>query len=435
VSAGLPTVTGRFETYHVADEPLAMPPIGRAKLFEVSGRPDLLYKRFGRPRQGQEEIARLESLAFAGRRRFKEGDPPNKTHYIAWPRDFVATEEGLIEGVVIPRAEPRFFLPRQTMFLTPRSFSYLKRSEPEVPARARLTLVRQLAQAFAFLHERELVHGDISNNNVLWCPPPRPSVLLIDCDGLRDLAFPGGGGTPDWLDPREVNGEITQPDMQTDWYALALAIWRKSTLLRGTPIDKNGSFLLPPGYPLRLGELMRRVFEDDRDAAARPTPAEWVDALGIVLGRSAQCRELDAIAYPQGSESFRSPPEERTPSSTPAPSPTPLTPLPGSARAPQKPAPARPRVRPRRRFSRLLGLPAAVIILAVAIILGGSWIHGPHRPSAQTRPSTPWRSAPAPSWDPESMHPVRPAARYMPVPVTRARWSPTAAPSAWCESP
>jgi hypothetical protein len=380
------TVSGRFESYEVGVEPLPIP-IGRAKLFEVLGRPHLLYKEYGKPRRAKREADRLESLTGEGRKLFEEGDPPGSTHYIAWPRDFVLRGKTIVEGVIVPRAEERFFLPRQGTRLITRSLDHMRAGREVTSARSRLTVLRQLAEAFEFLRERNLVHGDISHNNVLWCPRPRPTALLIDCDGLRDPAQKGGRGTKYWRDPREEAGEIDSPDIYSDWFVLALAIWRKSALHNGAPARENGAIVLPPEFPLRLGELLRRALEDDRDVEARPTPGEWAKALGAVIRSRVQCRELDILAglkatppqsvEPQGRDAEANDPHDVYPLPV-------LGPLSTERPAARPESPRLSPARTGRRLRALRVLTAATLVAVVGLLTVG-WLTGSGLPTPEQR--------------------------------------------------
>ncbi|HST68073.1 MAG TPA: hypothetical protein VLI94_00255 [Solirubrobacterales bacterium] len=378
------TVVGRFESYEVGVAPLPIP-IGRAKLFEVAGRPHLLYKEYGKERRGKREVDRLESLAEDGRKLFKEGASPGDTHHIAWPRDFVLRGKTIVEGVVVPRAEERFFLSRQGASLITRSLDHMRAGREVMPAQGRLTVMRQLAEAFDFLHERNLVHGDISHNNVLWCPPPQPLALLIDCDGLRDPAQKGGRGTKYWRDPREEAEEIDSPDMYSDWFVLALAIWRKATLHNGAPAREGEGIVLPPEFPLRLGELLRRALDDDRDVEARPTPGEWAKALAAVGRSRSQCRELDVLAGLKAADS-PAPATPRPSSGRAVPSDSSSLPLPllvspeGEVSLPKTPPP----VAASRRFRILRPLSAAAV-LALAGLLTVGWLSGTGQPGPEER--------------------------------------------------
>jgi hypothetical protein len=361
----------------VGAEPLPIP-IGRAKLFDVLGRPHLLYKEFAKPPRGEPEVERLESLVDDGRRCFKEGDSADGMRHIAWPRDFVLAGKTIVEGVLVPRAEERFFLPQEGTSLITRSLDHMRPGRQVMPARDRLTVMRQLAAAFDFLRERGLVHGDISQNNVLWCPPPRPAALLIDCDGLRDPTYRGGRGTKYWRDPREELGEIDSPDMYSDWFVLALAIWRTAALHSRAPAREDGAIRLPQEFPLRLGELLRRALEDDRDVDARPTPDEWADALRAVSRSRRQCRELDVLAGLTVAKPQEPPPVEPADSDRGGTDPHAAfqSPMPQSS-LPRRPPPG-PKVPPPRRgrYLKALRALAAAMLLAAAGLLTVAWFAG-----------------------------------------------------------
>lgn len=399
MSDGNRAVEGRFDRYELGTKLPFL--VGRAELFELVDRPRLLYKAFGRPRRGKGEMERLQTLAEEGQALFGEEDRPADTHYIAWPRDFVPDGKSAARGVVIPRAEDRYLAPGQHSKLISRGLDFMRKPREVVSAQVRLTLMRQLAEAFEYLDERNLVHGDISQNNVLWCPPPDPTVLLIDCDGLREPGEPGEGdeggahGTRGWQDPREERGEINRPDMYSDWYALALAIWRTAAVEKFRPRRVDDEIVLPEQFPLRLGELLRCALEDDRDFESRPRPGEWAAALRAVSESPHQCAELDASiglaakAAPPAAKRRARPVADRKPAPTPAPAPVPTaTPPPKTpSRRSERPKPSRksPRKRRRRPRPRSLVLLAVAVVPAFVALLAIGLLSGGHEATAQTR--------------------------------------------------
>ncbi len=152
-----------------------------------------------------------------------------------------------------------------------------------------------------------VVHGDLSAKNVLWSLRPAPAVYVLDCDGAL-VGGPGAGATgtgsdaggpppvrattPNWEDPSLVPGR--QPGTGADRYVLGLAFLR---LVGAAHFPLQGRQRAHPQVNVDL-ELPRawRKFADmpglwelcERslslvNAAARPAPAEWAEALEDLL--------------------------------------------------------------------------------------------------------------------------------------------------------
>jgi hypothetical protein len=204
----------------------------------------------------------------------------------------------------------------------------------------RLRLMRQLAGVMALLHHVDLVHGDVAAQNILWTLSPRPSIFLIDCDGMHSDGVEGNGGSTDgWADPRKEEEVIASQDMRSDWFALALAIWRVTT----------------PRIPPPFRSLLVRTFEDVMGATRRPAPSEWVEALDEVLGSKQGQRSLQRLV----------PPQRTAPAGPRTRKPSPSRPAPPAASAPPK--------APRRRRSLLRTL-AVVAVFACVAVVGASFL-------------------------------------------------------------
>ena len=159
-----------------------------------------------------------------------------------------------------------------------------------VAARGRLepaevtTLLIPLGRALAHLHERGLVHGDLSPGNVLFAADGRP--LLADLGVARVLGLRSGGewGTPGFADPAHPG-----PDPAGDVRALGALGWFALTGSPPAPGDGDqrvggsagsrdagvaGPAGAGPGVSPRLLQLLRSCLAQDH--SARPTAAEVV---------------------------------------------------------------------------------------------------------------------------------------------------------------
>ena len=321
MSVATAPIKGRFASYRLDGEPLKVP--GSARIYRIVGRKDVLYKEFHEPLRGAREIARIEELVTVGAE-FGKADLASSRGRIAWPRDAVI-KEGKVLGVVTSYAGDEFYnepIGRRPM---PRYLSYLRTREEGVPLEVRLRLMRQLAGVLALLEHVDLVHGDLAAQNVLWKPDPHASVFLIDCDGMHSDSVPGSDGSTDgWTDPRKKEKLISSQDMRSDWFALALAIWRVTTLSSKTPEHGPDGVTLPPEIPRPFRSLLVRTFEDVMDPAPRPAPGEWVEALDEVLGSKQVRRRLERLTPPPPPPPPRprvrkpSPPPRRPPAPPPS---------------------------------------------------------------------------------------------------------------------
>ena len=348
---------GRYGSYWLRRGPLEFP-AGRARIYEIDGHPDLYYKEFGEPRRGATELRRLGELVDTGHELAAARTSPSMER-IAWPRDLIEKNQAAV-GVVIPYAGDRFYRESRGEMRMPRALGYLRRPEDGVPVELRLTLMRQLAGVLALLEHANLVHGDISAQNVLWCPPPRPSIMLIDCDGMHDASIEGAPETTEgWADPRQEHGAIAAHDMCSDWFALALAIWRVAMQSRGAP-EVDGGRVKTGQLPRQLAALVERAFADPLDPGPRPCPQEWINALNSVLASQSARRRIERSA------ARRTLTEPRRGSANVRRRPAADAPTPAAA-------PAAPVSAPYRHFSakRILVLPA---LLAMVLVLGVSFL-------------------------------------------------------------
>jgi hypothetical protein len=112
-------------------------------------------------------------------------------------------------------------------------------------------------------------------------------MYLIDCDGMVPQDPPPDQGVQamGWTDPRVIDHLIPAHDKYSDWYCLALAMYRGLLLTSGKLDSKrpDGSWpepkAIPAGLDPGIAELLRRGLCDPLDPPARPRPADWVKGL------------------------------------------------------------------------------------------------------------------------------------------------------------
>jgi hypothetical protein len=230
--------------------------------------------------------------------------------FAAWPLALVSGADGQIVGFLMPLAPVDFFstitvdgvgLGRQAneaQQLIPAAagrtaLGYTVPKDDDVLTR--LSLAAGIARAFAFLHRRQVVYGDLSGKNLLFSTSPHPRVLLIDCDSVRlsgEATLAAQMNTPFWAAPEASISSRTQTP-ESDVFKLSLMILRtvvpgdhKSSQTRDA--GRVRGVLDPTGF-----ELMRRGLS--RDASARPTAAEWYAYLHEVLANMTSSPAIDAV--------------------------------------------------------------------------------------------------------------------------------------------
>ncbi|GAA0439530.1 hypothetical protein Acor_13900 [Acrocarpospora corrugata] len=277
-------VSGRFGQWDVTDEEMGSG--GAATLFRCAQR-EWVYKQYHRPISDPADIARLWRMIDLGRPavvgQSRLGTNPYNS--INWPIDAIEVPGGAsIRGVIVPEIPHRF----RRNSGKPCTLDWLLLARTDPPrAVIRLEVVIRLAEVFAFLNGKGLVHGDLSARNVVWCESPEAGAYLIDCDGLRERTASGKDAliTPDWTDPRRWDGLIPAHDHYSDWYALALVMYRGLLLNPGNLAKPPGSPIwpkpaaLPAALPTQIKALFDRALGRPLEAKRRPAPAEWVSTL------------------------------------------------------------------------------------------------------------------------------------------------------------
>ncbi|MCL9796658.1 hypothetical protein, partial [Frankia sp. AgKG'84/4] len=275
------TVQGSYGTYVVREE-LSRGGIGS---IHRTGDPGLVFKRYFDPDRApsRENLERLVKIgrAVSASVGAKVGGTPESS--VNWPVDVEIGPQGRVSGVVLPIIPKNLF---HEEFDGVRTLDFLVMARARPPAaKGRIALLMRMAEILSFVHSRGLVHGDVNGKNLAWSVAPRPVMYLIDCDGMvpQTPAPTEGVQAIGWADPRLVERRIPAHDHRSDWYALALAMYRGLLLTPGR-LDRaqDGSWpapkKIPKDFPTPLADLIRRGLEPT-DADRRPAPQEWVRVL------------------------------------------------------------------------------------------------------------------------------------------------------------
>ena len=126
----------------------------------------------------------------------------------------------------------------------------------------------------------QVIVGDINAKNIVFRMRERPTVMIIDCDGMRPMgaSSPTQWNSPDWDPPENADFQ----NMQTDLYKLRLFILRCLTPGRAGSINRDPRFADGKLDPRGLEMLSMSLSEAPRE---RPTAKEWHRYLNEVLAR------------------------------------------------------------------------------------------------------------------------------------------------------
>jgi serine/threonine-protein kinase len=153
-------------------------------------------------------------------------------------------------------------------------------------------LLRRLLEAAAYLHERSIVHGDLTPRNVMFRTARDSSPVLIDLDGLcspMERGLPSLVMTPGYTAPEQKVGEVS---VQSDLYGIGATMIYASTgrspdafLRGGSTLDLDVEL---PGVSRRARALVQRLV--DLNPQRRPRSARA--ALRALRGSDPRLRRL-----------------------------------------------------------------------------------------------------------------------------------------------
>lgn len=245
--------------------------------------------------------------------------------YAAWPVDVLRNTKGDGIGFVMRRLDD--YYPVHMLF----SPMDRKRLFPDKGYNFLVHVARNLASAFYHLHNKEIIVGDINENNILV--NKNGLIAFIDCDSFQlkqgNHYYYCEVGIPRYTAPELLKlgsfHEVIRT-INTDSFSLGILIFQLLFLGRHPFAGKNNSAgdldedaairnfefaysltnthkrLLPPAtsfdirnLPKDIIDLFHRSFEHEKD---RPQPPEWIKALDNCLTEMMICKMSRTHSYP-----------------------------------------------------------------------------------------------------------------------------------------
>jgi serine/threonine protein kinase len=245
---------------------------------------------------------------------------------VAWPLDVIRDATGGVCGVLLPRVRGDLTL---HALCVPRR---RRRLAPQVSWYRLFDIAAALARAVDLTHAAGAVIGDLRADNVLVDAGPPVTVTLIDADSFQIAGLPCPVGSEGTTPPEMIGRDFTQVlrHPQADRFGLAVllshlllgvhpftGVWRgageppglDAAVLGGLwpPGETSGplgpSLLAPPpdALPPPLPRLFTAAFGAGHgDAAARPTPAAWVQGLAEAQALLEPCEAADGHFHAAG---------------------------------------------------------------------------------------------------------------------------------------
>lgn len=235
-----------------------------------------------------------------------------------------------------------------------------------------VTIGAPLAQALAEVHERGLVHGDVTPANIVFDASGKP--LLADLGVARLVGESASviGATQGFADPAVLAGAAATP--ASDVYGLGAACF--AALTGVAPADGRSLRSAAPDVPVGLAAAIESAL--DADPRARPDPA----ALARSLYAACSARPVRLLTGQPTGRAAADVTRQVTP-----------RPAAGAGGAEAQQPTGRHRVRAlsspsaRATTRRVVTIFAAIVLLAAAVVVGVAWAaHG--RPAAASAPGT-----------------------------------------------
>ena len=242
-------------------------------------------------------------------------------------------------------------------------------------------IIRQVADALHYAHERGMIHRDVKPANIMLSPDGHVTLMdfgLVRAGEMSHLTQTGSViGTPLYMAPEQVMG--AEIDRRTDIYALGIVIYELLTgqvpFMRTTPLAIAHAHVYDPPPPLRekrpdlppsVETVVLRALAKNPGGRYRDANQLATDFSRATTGQmpSGLAQEMAAPDGPPLDATIQTPAPQRTP-------PPPSAPPPGD-RTPS-PLPAGPPPPDRRHTTPLLWIALILAVLALSGKLQRSW--------------------------------------------------------------
>ncbi|WP_239395538.1 helix-hairpin-helix domain-containing protein [Frankia sp. CiP3] len=294
---------------------------GEGSVHQINGDPGRVAKLYHKvpDNDRQEKLRLMASRRDADIRKF-----------VAWPVETLhLNPRGPVQGFVMPVVSAS--VPIHQLY----NPGHRKQEQPQLSWKHLLVMARNTADAFAAIHQRGLVVGDV-NENAVMVAPDSGRVMLIDADSFQVSAngriFPCLVGVPDFTPPElHAIGDFSRMVRTENHDNFGLAVLIFQLLLggrhpfAGRPLrgdvgndmsidissfrfadapDKGSRGLVPPPtavpvaiLPAAIHHMFIQAFTEP-GIQLRPNAPEWVSALDGLLPQIAVCRANSHHAYP-----------------------------------------------------------------------------------------------------------------------------------------
>ncbi|MEQ8847781.1 hypothetical protein [Botrimarina sp.] len=296
---------------------------GEGTVFDVQGAPKLVAKVYHKSPLPERQDRKLRKLVTLG--------ATDVMTIAAWPRGllFDPRTKG-VRGLLMDKVADAHAL-HELYGTTART-----RVFPHAQWGHLVLAARNLAAAFATMHERGIVIGDVNQGNLLV--DSGMCVRMIDCDSFqvkhRGHVFRCPVGTPHFTPPELQSQKLIEVDRTPNHDAFGLAILVFHLLFVGrhpfagrflgegdmtieraiaerrfayskhtaeTQVEPPPATLGMDDLPPTIGELFERAFRTPDEKALRPQPEEWVAELEKVIRHRQSCQFEPAHVYASAS--------------------------------------------------------------------------------------------------------------------------------------
>jgi serine/threonine protein kinase len=157
-------------------------------------------------------------------------------------------------------------------------------------------LLRRLLESAAYLHERQIVHGDLTPRNVMFRTARDSMPVLIDLDGLcspHEHGLPSLVMTPGYTAPEQKAGAVS---VQTDLYSIGATMIYAATGKSPDSFMRGGSRMELDVDLLGVSRRTRAVIQRLLDLDARRRPRSARAALRALAGHEQRARRFATMA-------------------------------------------------------------------------------------------------------------------------------------------